>query len=144
MTSTGATMTSNRIPKSLVDAWAATEPAADETDEPTNGTRTRAKGPGKNHQAKDRFRSLNDFCDVTLCELSRNEIAVWLLLWRDERDGTTRTSQADLAKRAGVSDRTIRRTLASLERRGLLKVSFRGGIRRGCSVYRIRPLPPKR
>ena len=148
----------SRLPKSLVDAWDATPAAPDDDDEPTAGHRTRdarhqdtgrngrtqAKGKAAGRQAGDRFRVLNDFCDFTLCDLNRNETAVWLLLWRDERNGTARTSQADLAKRAGISDRTVRRTLASLERRGLLKITFRGGIRRGCSVYRIRPLPPNR
>lgn len=72
-----------------------------------------------------------------------NEIAVWLVLYRDtKQDGTARTSQADMARRVGTSDRTVRRALDKLERRGLLKVTYRGGIGRGPSAYRVRPLPP--
>jgi hypothetical protein len=39
--------------------------------------------------------------DFTLSALTRAEIAVCLLLWRDTKsDGTAQTSQADLARRA--------------------------------------------
>jgi DNA-binding GntR family transcriptional regulator len=63
------------------------------------------------------------------------------VLWRDTKpDGAVRTSQADLARRAGISDRTIRQALKRLETAGLLKVVYRGGFRRGLSRYRVRPL----
>jgi DNA-binding MarR family transcriptional regulator len=83
---------------------------------------------------------LNAFVDFTLAGLTRNEIAVWLVLYRDTKDGTAGTSQADLARRAGVSDRTIRRALKRLEIAGLLKVVYRGGFRRGLTRYRVCPL----
>lgn len=102
------------------------------------------KAKGKPARRKgDRFAVLNAFVDCTLAGLTRNEIAVWLVLYRDTKpDGTARTSQADLARRAGTSDRTVRRALDGLGRWGLLKVKYRGGIGRGASVYRVRPLPP--
>lgn len=100
------------------------------------------KGKAARRTAGDRFRVLNAFADFTLAGLSRNEIAVWLLLWRDTRDGTARTSQADLARRAGVSDRTIRNTLGRLASKRLLRVVRRGGIGRGASAYRIHAIPP--
>ncbi len=104
-----------------------------------------AKGKPARRKAGDRFAMLNAFVDFTLAGLTRNEIAAWLVLYRDTKpDGTARTSQADLARRAGTSDRTIRRALDALKRRGLLKVTYRGGIGRGASAYRVRPLPPDR
>jgi DNA-binding MarR family transcriptional regulator len=86
---------------------------------------------------------LNAFVDFTVAGLTRNEIAAWLVLYRDTKpDGTARTSQADIARRVGTSDRTIRRALDRLKQRGLLKLTYRGGIGRGASAYRVRPLPP--
>ena len=103
--------------------------------------RSKAKGPGDNRKAAaDRFAVLNNFIDFTLAGLTRNELAVWLVLYRDSRDGIARTSQIDIARRAGVADRTVRRVLAKLESKGLLKTVFRGSLNAGPSRYRVRPL----
>lgn len=103
----------------------------------------RTKGKADRRRTAGRFATINAFVDFTLAGLNRPAVAVWLILWRDtKRDGTARTSQADLARRAGVSDRTVRRAIESLQRRGLLRVAYRGGIGRGASAYRVRPLPP--
>jgi hypothetical protein len=99
-----------------------------------------SKGSKAKGKAKGRFCDINTFADFSLACLDRAEIAVWLLLWRDSRDGTARTSQTDLARRAGVNDRSVRRAIVSLERKGLLTVVYRGGLHRGLSVYRVRPL----
>jgi hypothetical protein len=89
----------------------------------------------------DRFAVLNAFVDFTAASLPRAEMLVWLILFRDTKpDGLARTSQADLARRAGVNLRTAKRAIASLENRGLLKIVYRGGLRRGVSSYRVRPL----
>ncbi len=91
----------------------------------------------------DRFAVLNTFADFTVAGLTRNEIAAWLVLWRDTKpDGTARTSQVDLARRVGVTDRTVRNVLGQLAEKGLLRVVYRGGIGRGASRYRVRPVPP--
>lgn len=105
---------------------------------------TKAKGMPHSGKTAERFAVLNSFVDFTIAGLSRNEIAVWLVLYRDTKNGTARTSQVDIARRIGTSDRTVRRGIEGLEQKGLLKVSYRGGIGRGMSVYRIRPLPPDR
>ena len=85
---------------------------------------------------------LNAFVDFALAGLTRNELAVWLVLYRDTKDGTARTSQADLARRAGVTDRTVRNALRQRAGKGLVRVAYRGGIGRGASTYRIRAMPP--
>lgn len=96
--------------------------------------------PNGHRQAGARFQSVNAFLDVTAKDLDRAELLVWLLLWRDTKpDGLARTSQADMARRAGVSDRTVRRALRRLDRLGLLVVVRRGALRGGPSVYRVRP-----
>ena len=90
--------------------------------------------------AGERFRILNNFVDFTLAELSRAEIAVWLVLYRDTRDGTARTSMVDLARRAGCSRRAVVTAVKALEKLGLIKIVHRGGIRRGPSRYCVRSL----
>jgi len=117
------------------------EPAPLRSATSTEGQRSRSASTASGN----RFKVLNTFADCTLAGLSRAEIAVWLLLWRDTKpDGLARSSQADLARRAGTNDRTARRAIGSLLRRGLLTVVYRGGLRRGSSKYRVHPLsrPP--
>lgn len=103
--------------------------------EPTPLRQGKAKG-----KAGGRFAVLNAFVDFTLADLGRAEIAVWLVLYRDCRDGIARTGQTDLARRAGVSRRTVGRALRRLEKRGLVKIVHRGGLGRGLSRYRVRGL----
>jgi hypothetical protein len=100
------------------------------------GDRGRAKG-----KAGERFAVLNAFVDFALAGLSRAEIAVWLILYRDTRDGTARTSYDDLARRAGLNRRNVGRAVRRLEGRGLVQVVHRGGLGRGTSRYRVRGLP---
>ena len=106
----------------------------------TTATNGKPMKPKRTKQTAERFATINAFVDFTLGSLTRNELAVWLILWRDERKGTSRTSQADLARRAGISDRTARRAIERLRRVGLLTVVHRGGLRRGVSTYRVHPL----
>jgi len=147
-------MTRSRIPPELRAAWDATPAAADEPDAelPARNARRqaadrdgrgqdKAKGKGAGRRTADRFAVLNNFVDFTLRELTRAETAVWIILWRDTKaDGTARTSQADLARRAGVEPRTVKRAVAGLCRRGLLAVVYRGTLRRGPTAYRVCPL----
>jgi hypothetical protein len=149
-------MTRSRIPPELRWAWDATEAAPDELDAADlqalgarrqaadrNGRgQSRAKGTAAGRRTGERFAVLNAFVDFTLRELTRAEIAVWFVLYRDTKaaDGLARTSQADLARRAGVNLGTAKRAVARLCRRGLLTVVFRGSLRRGPSAYRVRPL----
>src|SRR5262245_47422974 len=101
---------------------------------PASGDRGKAKGKTV---AGERFKVINAFADCTLAELSRVEIAVWLLLWRDTRDGTARTAYDDLARRAGCNRRNVGRAIRRLEQLGLVQVVHRGGLGRGPSRYRV-------
>ncbi|WP_168566919.1 helix-turn-helix domain-containing protein [Crateriforma spongiae] len=105
---------------------------------------TRTKNQPK-RQTVDRFRVFNAFIDFTLRELSRTESAVWLVLYRDTKpDGIAKTSQADIAKRCGMSDRTVRRVIRRLEQLGLLLVVHRGGLQQGATAYRVFPMSRER
>ncbi len=110
--------------------------------EPDDKPTTPKRKPNRRKTAKGRFEVVNTFVDFTLRDLKRNEIAVWMILYRDTKKGIARTGQTDIARRAGISDRTVRRIIGKLERLGLLTVAHRGGIGRGLSNYRIRPLLP--
>ena len=114
---------------------------------PLQATGTRspdgAKPSKPTKRTADRFRVLNAFVDCTAAELNRSEILVWFVLYRDTRDGIACTSQADIARRAGIDDRTVRRAIRRLEREMLLKTVYRGGLNRGASKYRVLPLMNK-
>ncbi len=95
--------------------------------------------------ASGRFGVLNTFVDVTLRELDRTAGLVWLVLFRDTKpDGLARTAQADIARRIGLSARTVRSAVKRLEMCGLLTVVCRGGLNRGPSIYRVRALSENR
>ena len=121
------------------------KPATNGRHVPTGDQDGKAKSKAK-RKSGDRFAVLNAFVDFTAASLPRAELLVWFTLFRDTKpDGLARTSQIDLARRAGLSARTVVRAIASLVRRGLLKIVHRGGLRRGVSSYRVLPLtkPPK-
>jgi hypothetical protein len=120
------------------------EPTARQPPESRTGNSPKGstgKAGSDKRRTADRFGTINAFLDCTMAGLRPCERAVWLLLWRDTRpDGLARTSQADLAKRAGVSDRAVRSALRELERRGLVVVVMRGRLQGGPSSYRVRAL----
>lgn len=103
--------------------------------------RSKAKGPSENRKAAaDRFAVLNSFVDFTMAGLTRSELATWLTLYRDTKDGTARTAVSDLARRTGMDRRNVLRAIRTLEQRGLLQVVMRGSLRKGASIYRVRSL----
>jgi hypothetical protein len=103
----------------------------------------RADRPKGQRSCRGRFQTVNAFLDVTMAGLDRAGLAVWLILWRDTKpDGLARTSQADLARRAGCTVRTVGRALTALRSAGLVEVVRQGGLQRRLSVYRCRALAP--
>ena len=128
-------MTNSRIPAELRQAWDATPAAAD--DEPAARGINKAKGKTTRRRTGERFATLNAFVDFTAGTLNRAEVLVWLVLYRDTKDGTAATSQADIARRTGLCKRTVQLTTQRLEAAGLLKLVHRGGLRRGTSRYRV-------
>ena len=115
-----------------------------ESIEPRQASTPKGKKNGKSKGTADRFGTINQFVDFTLGSLPRNEAAVWLILWRDTKNGTARTAQADIARRANIARRTVIRNIHTLEGKGLLQTVHQGGLNRGMSVYRVLPLakPP--
>lgn len=84
----------------------------------------------------DRFGTLNAFVDCTAARLTRAELVTWLVIWRDTKpSGHARTSQTEIARRGGMSDRAVRAALTKLVSYGLVHVIRRGGFRQGMSIY---------
>ncbi|MHB1035745.1 MAG: winged helix-turn-helix transcriptional regulator [Pirellulales bacterium] len=105
------------------------------------GHASNAKGKPARRKTADRFAVVNAFVDFSMPGLSRAESLTWLTLWRDtKRDGTAKTSVADLARRIGANPSTVKRAVAALTEAGLLAMVYWGSLRRGPSAYRVRPL----
>jgi biotin operon repressor len=105
------------------------------------GQGSKAKGKPARRKTGNRFAVLNAFVDAGMVGLSRVELATWLVLYRDTKDGTACTSEDNIAARAGCSKRAVTKAVGRLRRRGLLVQVFRGGINRGPSRYRVLPIP---
>jgi predicted transcriptional regulator len=94
-------------------------------------------------KAEGRFALLNAFVDFGMAGLNRREVAVWLVLYRDARNGVAQTSYDGIAQRAGCDRRHVSRALRRLEELGLVEVVRRGGLNQGASSYRVCPPPLK-
>ena len=105
---------------------------------PRTREETAAKATKNDRRASaGRFAVLNEFVDCSLVGLSKTELIVWFTLYRDTRSGTARTSQTDLARRGGVSVRAVQYATRQLEKRGLLRCVYRGGLNRGPSRWQV-------
>lgn len=91
----------------------------------------------RKRNVSERFQLLNTFVDFSMRHLNWSEIRVWMVLYRDSREGVARTSQEDIARRAGVSRVTVTRAIKRLKKCGLLQVVRQGGLGRGMSSYRL-------
>ncbi len=94
-------------------------------------------------QAKGRWQDLNAFVDGTMRHIDGTSAKVWFALFRDARsNGIAKASNADLARRTGMSVRSVfnaRRRLLGL---GLIELVRRGSLATGASVYRVFALIP--
>jgi len=107
-----------------------------------NGAGNARQRSTSKRRSRLRFELLNAFVDGGMADLTRAELAVWLILYRDTKpDGTARASLDDIARRAGIDRQTASRAVGGLERRTMLQVLRRGGLNRGPSTYRIFPYP---
>jgi len=98
------------------------------------------KGRQRGGRVGQRLGVLNMFVDCTLATLPRTDALVWMVLFRDAHGGTAKSAQAYIGRRAGVCVRTVKAAIKRLVLAGLVDVLHRGGLNRGLSIYRIRPL----
>lgn len=98
--------------------------------------------PKPKRESKLRFEVLNAFVDQSLAGLTRTELAVWVILFRDTKpNGTARASYDDLARRAGCDRRSVARAIKRLKGRSMLKTVVKGGKESGPSRYVVAPYP---
>ena len=81
------------------------------------------------------------FVDAGHDGVSRVELATWLVLYRDTRNGVACTGMESIAVRVGCSKRGVVNAVERLRRRGLLIQVFRGGVNRRPSRYRVVGIP---
>jgi len=94
-------------------------------------------------RAPGRFQEVNGFIDYTMRFLTPAAREVWFILWRDTKsNGLARTGQADIARRAGVSERAVRSALTELKAAGVVRVVRQGRLGAGASTYRVRGVNP--
>jgi hypothetical protein len=104
----------------------------------SKGTRRNKTGAAR-RRSLERFQVLNGFVDFGLAQLSRSEMAAWLILYRDTKpSGLARTSLSDLARRGGMSRRQATRALRTLIGRGAMHVVRKGVTGRG-TLYSLYP-----
>ncbi len=108
---------------------------------PAKADRKTAQGRKRAQASGKRWRMLNEFIDAGGADLRPNDWRVWLVLFRDAKGDTARTSQKYVAKRLNLDRKTVGRAVKRLQTAGLLDVLHRGGFRRGPSTYRLRPMP---
>ncbi len=93
---------------------------------------------------KLRFKTINVFYDQGVAEakLSLIAVAVFPAMWRHASpDGRVSVSGARLAAATGLSEISVKRAIAELREKRMLKLVKRGGIGRGASVHLMSPLP---
>ena len=104
---------------------------------PTTNNQLNGRSPKAPIRSGQRFEPLNDLVDVTMRRLTPRQIAVWLCLFRDSRDGIAKTAQTYIAERCGLQRPTVSTTIGELENLGLVETIHRGGLNRGISKYRV-------
>ncbi len=95
-------------------------------------------------RSRMRFEVLNRFIDEGISKygLTPHEAMTWVILYRDTQpNGQARTAVVDIASRAGISRRTVIRSLARLKNLKLLHEVRHGGLNRGPSSYVVTPVP---
>jgi hypothetical protein len=96
----------------------------------------------KRRTRSERFAVLNAFVDFGIADakLTPAEALVWLVLFRDTKaNGLARTGQTDIARRARLSVRGVKKAIRALHAKGMVHVLNRGRLNVGPSVYRVHP-----
>ena len=114
-------------------------PSLDQDETPP---RTNNKPKGSRKNSAGRFEMLNCFVDESIRKIGTSAVKVWFILYRDTKpNGQARTGQGDIAQRAGVSVRTVRRAIQQLVSCGLVSIIRQGRIGIGPTVYRCHGIP---
>ncbi len=115
--------------------WWETEKAIEE---PSSAKDEKPKKKSPKTYAQERWMLINNFIVNSASQLKRSEMLVWLMLFRNSREGTVAMSQRNIAKLTGIRVDNINIAIKGLKQKGLVKVVHQGGYRHGMSRYRLR------
>ena len=106
---------------------------------PDDGAKPKQKPQTHTTPKRDanRWHELNNFVDITMRDLKPRQMAVWLTLFRDSRNGVASVSQVYIGERCGLRRPTVSTTIKELEVLGLVTTIHTGGVGRGVSRYRV-------
>ena len=93
--------------------------------------------PGEPNRLVKKIKLFNRFVDETLKGLEHSTALLWVVLYREARNGIAEISHGQLAKIMGVSGRTICRHIDVLIANKLLRKLKTGGYGRGCNKYQL-------
>lgn len=105
-----------------------------------SGTPTPAAGNARSaaRRSGDRWATLNTFVDAVLADATEAEVRVWLVLYRDvKQGGLARVGMTDIARRAGLTRRAVVNAIAALKARQAVEVVTRGSINGTPNAYRL-------
>jgi hypothetical protein len=120
----------------ILPPGAVLRPDDDEEMPPSPARSSKPVAKPKRRTRSERFATLNTLTDFSLAGLTGAETKVWLILFRDTKaDGTARTGQADIARRAGLSTRAVKLAVKTLQAKGLVRMVRRGRLNAGPSAY---------
>lgn len=89
----------------------------------------------------ERFATFNTFVDQIMRDLSPVEALVWVVMFRDSRDGQCKASSQDLARRTGRSLRAVKDAVQRLQRVGLVKAVTLSRHKGYASTYAVNTQP---
>jgi hypothetical protein len=122
--------------RGILPPGAVLRPDDDEETPPSPSRSAKPVAKPKRRTRSERFAALNAFVDFSQRDLTGAEVRVWLTLFRDTKaDGTARTGQADIARRAGLTTRAVKLAVKALQAKGLVRVARRGRLNAGPSAY---------
>jgi hypothetical protein len=107
---------------------------------PRKAKRPTAGGPDAG-TAAGRFATFNTFIDTVAQRLSAAEVVVWMIMFRDCRNGIASTSHRDIVRRSGCSLRAVNYAIKRLRAAGLIKPTRLSRHRGEASQYAVHPNP---
>ena len=103
---------------------------------PTNARKGRTAV--RNPDSIERFKTMNDFADLSARSVDTTAQAVWWILFRETKpNGHSCISHSQIAVRIGSCRRTVVRATQQLEAAKLISVVRRGGLNGGTSTYKV-------
>jgi len=104
-------------------------------------TPQQAKRETPTEASKNRWQTLNQFVDLVAPVIAKNEVLVWLLLFRHSRNGTVETSERRIAAALRLTRTSAGRALRGLTAGGFVWPIYRSTSKGACSKYGLHPNP---